>query len=186
MVNASLPFVFEPSNQWLGNDGWWSTFMVKIGTPPQEFQILPATNTQETWVPVPLACSSYNFSDCPQQRGASDSSSGFNSNRSSTWEKEGIYNLVSEAGLGYVGNGDYGFDTVELGESSRGGVKLQHQVVAGIVEEDFWVGLFGLGPKPANFSGFNDPRPSFMRSLVDQNLIPSLSYGYTAGAKYRK
>ena len=188
MVNASVPFIFEPSNQWLGNDGSWSTFLVRIGTPAQEFQILPATNVQETWVPVPQACAPYDPPDCPSLRGVGNRSvsGGFDSNRSSTWEKEGIYDLVSEQWLGYVGNGDYGFDTVELGELTRGSMKIEHQVVAGIVENDFYLGIFGLGPKPANFSGFNDPQPSFMRSLVNRNMIPSLSFGYTAGAKYSK
>jgi len=45
-------------------------------------------------------------------------------------------------------------------------------------------GMFGLGPKPTNFSDFNDPQPSYMWSLKNQSIIPSLSYGYTAGASY--
>lgn len=186
MINVPLPFIFEPSNQWLGHDGPWSTFLVKVGTPPQDFQILPATNVQETWVPLPQACATYDPTDCPQLRGAGNSSKGFDIDKSSTWKEEGIYDLVSERWLGYVGNGLYGFDTVELGESRRGRMQVKHQVVAGIVEKNFYLGIFGLGPKPSNFSDFNDPQPSFMRSLADQDLIPSLSYGYTAGAKYRK
>lgn len=47
------------------------------------------------------------------------------------------------------------------------------------------LGVFGLGPIPTNFSDFNDPQPSYMYSIKNQSLIPSLSYGYTAGAPYR-
>ncbi len=46
------------------------------------------------------------------------------------------------------------------------------------------LGVLGLGPKPTNFSDFNDPQPSFMHSLKNQSLIPSLSCGYYAGASY--
>lgn len=48
------------------------------------------------------------------------------------------------------------------------------------------LGVLGLGPKPTNFSDFNDPQPSFMHSLRNQSLIPSLSCGYYAGASYDK
>lgn len=185
MINEPLPYIFEPSHQWLGADGPWSTFMVSVGTPPQEFHILPATNVQETWVPLPQACALYN-SSCPYLRGIPDHSKsvGFATNQSTTWVREGIYDLLSEQNLGYSGNGLYGLDTVQLGNSTQRGPRLEHQVVAGIVDKDFWLGIFGLGPKPANFSDLNDPQPSYMRTLVDQKLIPSLSYGYTAGAKY--
>lgn len=47
-------------------------------------------------------------------------------------------------------------------------------------------GLFGLGPKPTNFTDFNEPQPSFMWTLRKQSIIPSLSYAYSAGAVYRK
>lgn len=185
MISEPLPYIFEPSNQWLGVDGSWSTFTVSLGTPPQEFEILPATNGQETWAPLPQACAQYGPA-CPYLRGVpvSSRSLGFDTAQSTTWTKDGIYDLVIEQNLGYDGNGLYGSDTVQLGNSTQGGPMLEHQVVAGIVDDDFWLGIIGLGPKPANFSSFNDPQPSFMRTLVDQKLIPSLSYGYTAGARY--
>ena len=184
MINGPVPYIFEPSHQWLGSDGPWSTFLVNVGTPPQTFHILPATNVQETWVPLPQACAQSSF-DCPELRGVPDvsTSTGFDINGSTSWIEAGTYNLVSEEVLGYYGNGLYGFDSVEIGNSTQHGPRLEHQVVAGIVDDDFWLGIFGLGPKPANFSTANDPQPSFMRTLVDQKLIPSLSYGYTAGSK---
>lgn len=87
-----------------------------------------------------------------------------------------------EANLGRdnAANGDYGFDTVGL-EDSPIGPTLPHQVVAGITTNEFWLGYLGLGPKPVNLTA---AIPSFMKNLADQNLIPSLSFGYTAGAKY--
>lgn len=187
--SISSPFVFEPSQQWDGNDGRWSTFIVRIGTPQQDFRILPATNTQETWVPIPEGCLSSDPTDCGNIRGAEpfkgEPSKGFKINESSTWVANGQYNLLSEENLNYLGNGKYGFDTVELGVQGSNELSLTGQVVAGIATKDFYLGIFGLGPKPANFTD-SDPKPSYMKTLVDKRLIPSLSFGYTAGAPYRK
>lgn len=36
-------------------------------------------------------------------------------NESSTWQDEGFYELDLELNLGYMGNGDFGYDTVSLG-----------------------------------------------------------------------
>lgn len=182
------PLVLQPSQLWDGNDGSWSTFIIRVGTPEQTFRILPATNGQETWVPVPQGCLLNDSNSCGHLRGAEPfkgaPSNGFQVNASSTWVANDFYTLGSEQNLNYSGNGEYGFDTVKLG-TQDGGLSLAGQVVAGIATKDFYLGIFGLGPKPANFSDFPDPKPSYMRTLVDKNLVPSLSFGYTAGAPYR-
>ena len=61
---------------------------------------------------------------------------------------------------------------------------MEKQVVAGIATQDFYLGSFGLGPKPVNFSNLEFPVTSFMMSLKNLGKIPSISYGYTAGASY--
>jgi hypothetical protein len=58
-------------------------------------------------------------------------------------------------------------------------------VVAGIATKDFYLGRLGLSPRAFNFTDFTHPQPSLLGSLVAQNLIPSASWGYTAGAYYR-
>jgi hypothetical protein len=62
---------------------------------------------------------------------------------------------------------------------------LNHTVVAEISTGDYLIGMLGLNPRPTNFSTFNDPQPSYLSLLYEQNIIPSLSYSYSAGAKYR-
>ncbi|KAK4542912.1 hypothetical protein LTR36_006101 [Oleoguttula mirabilis] len=114
--------------------------------------------------------------------------SGFANNESSTWDLIGLYTLdAQELQLGYSGNGLYGFDIVSLIDGNGSDVVLNQtkQVVAGVVDLDFWLGVFGLGPKSVNFTTFNDPIPNFMSDLVNSNQIPSLSWGYTAGTYYR-
>lgn len=98
---------------------------------------------------------------------------------------KGWYTTTVESNLGYNNKGEYGFDTVALGYQGSGGPSLGNQIVTGIATDDFYLGLFGLLPKPFNFTNYDDPYPSYLQTLKDNNEIPSISWAYTAGAKYR-
>ncbi|KAF2875185.1 aspartic peptidase domain-containing protein [Massariosphaeria phaeospora] len=179
------PFVFSPSQIWDGNDGSWSTFILRIGTPAQTFRVLPSTAGQEIFVPVPEGCLPSDPQNCGELRGVypfRGQQTGFQSNQSSTWKLIGLYDLVLERNLNYSGNGMYGLENVGL--MVDGDVTLENQIVAGIATKDFYLGILGLGPKPSNFSDFENPQPSLMQTLRDKDMIPSLSYAYTAGAPY--
>lgn len=183
------PFSFSPDQTWNGNAGSWSTFIVRVGTPPQDFHILPSTNNHELWIPVPAGCTSTDPPNCGSLRGAlpfhGTSSNGFLSDQSSSWEENGLFTLAIESAPNVSGNGDYGYDTVGLEVENSGGLTLEHQVVAGIATQDFYLGQLGLGPKPSNFTTLAQPVPSFLKNLVTSGLLPSFSYSYTAGARYR-
>ena len=91
-----------------------------------------------------------------------------------------------EANLGYSDTAAWGFDTVALGFSDAfGGPKLENQVIATFANDDYFIGTFGLNQQPTNFTNLTSPHPSFLTTLKAKNLIPSLSWGYTAGARYR-
>lgn len=47
------------------------------------------------------------------------------------------------------------------------------------------MGTLGLSQTPVNFTDPFDSRPSLITNLKSKSLIPSASYGYTAGASYR-
>lgn len=144
-------------------------------------RVLISTAGTATWVVVPEGCPAGGLSNCADLRGQA-----FNINASSTWKFKNYYGLVLESNLGYAGSGEFGFDKVGLGWQGSAGPVLDHQVIAGIASEDFWLGSFGLTPRPTNFTDFNDPQMSYMQTLKNQSLIPSLSWAYTAGAPYRK
>lgn len=72
-----------------------------------------------------------------------------------------------------------------MGWKGSNGPILEHQIVAGISTNDFWLGYLGLNPRPTNFTNFRDPQQSFMQTLKNKSMIPSLSWSYTAGAAYR-
>ena len=163
-----------------GDDGPWSSFTLRIGTPAQDVRVMISTAGQETWVVLPEGCPASD-SSCPDQRGQT-----YIMNSSSTWHQTGFYELYIEQNLNITGNAQVGNETVGLGLQGSGGPTLNDQIVGGIATTDFWVGMFGINPKPTNFTTLDEGQASYMTSLKDQNMIPSLSVGYTAGNQYRE
>jgi hypothetical protein len=100
-----------------------------------------------------------------------------------------------ENNLGYsTVDGNFGLDSVGLGVTSDTNLTFPNQVIAEILEPEtdpalsnqFYLGTFGLGTQPTNFTTFTDPHPSFFTALKTANSIPSYTWSYTAGAQYRK
>lgn len=175
------PISFPPAQNWEGIDGSWNTFSLLVGTPPQTVRVEISTASQQTWVVAPRGCEGIDLENCPENRGRI-----FESNESSTWEERGRFKLGLVTNLGYDGDADYGFDVVTLGGQGENGPTMEGTTVGTFGAEDFWFGHFGVNPKPTNFSSMNEPSPSYMSLLKDAGLIPSLSFGYTAGAQYRR
>ena len=182
------PLSIRPTQQFDGNDGPWSSFPVEIGTPPQTVRALISTASSQTWAVDPQGCQPSDAANCSVSRGGF-----FQSNDSSTWSpnnevNNGLYPLVLEEHLNVTGNstvGSYGYDTVALPGQGRGMLELDHQVVADIATKDYYLGLFGLSPKPVALPDTSTEIPSFLSNLNQSRLIPSLSWSYTAGNQYR-
>lgn len=184
-----VPLAIEPSGQWIGIDGNWSSFALMVGTPGQSFLTLPATGTNVIWVPVPEGCSGLEeiLPDCGASRGvlttSGPESNGFNTNASATWNQTGLYGLPVEQSLfDQAQNGLYGLETVVFGQPQT--AALENQVVAGISSADLWVGAVGLGAPPAQFTERGESVPSLLSATKNASLAPSVSFGYTAGASY--
>ena len=67
---------------------------------------------------------------------------------------------------------------------------MDQQLLSAVATQDLFVGSLGLSSRPISFKSEiegqpPDTRQSLITSLKNQNLIPSVSYGYTAGASYR-
>ncbi|KAH6670102.1 aspartic peptidase domain-containing protein [Halenospora varia] len=185
-----VPLVVPPSQSWDGVDGKWSSLALSVGTPPQNVRVIVSTNSPQTIVPLPLGCTIDPVPvGCAYGRGGL-----FNPNLSSTWKDQGLFgingnNVGFEANLGYTQNADYGLETLGVGYVASGasGPILVNQTVSAIATySPFYLGIFGLGTQPVNYTNIgNFSAPSFFTSLRSQNLIPSLSWSYTAGAKYQ-
>ena len=165
-----------------GDDGQWSSFSLRLGTPEQVVRVLPSTSGYNVIVALPGACNTTsNPSACISSRAGV-----FDPSKSTTWQGEGDFGLGIQTNLGYGSdNGDFGLDEVGLGIVSNPNLTFSSQVIGGIVTDDFYIGYFGLGTQPTNFTNFTDPHPSFFTALKENEQSPSFTWSYTAGAKYR-
>ena len=192
--SVPAPIRVAPDDTWMGIDGSWNTFSIRLGSPQEKLQVLISTASEQIWTIYPQACianitdpntnkTQYNaFStDCETSRGHL-----FNTSQSKTWHQKGYFQLSLERRLDIVGNGLYGFDSVGLGLEGEEGPSVQNATISTMITTNFWLGHIGLDPKPTNFSIVEDPVPSYLMNLFSQKNIPSLSFGYTAGAKYRE
>ena len=131
------------------------------------------------WVPL---CNETTSTDC---RGQQDGL--FSYNDSSTWEEKGKYKLPrqAETSLGYSGTSLVGFDNVILDGTRSGGPSITNSMITNVVDKSFVLSHLGLNHQPLNFSTFDDQYPSLLTSLFEDKKIPSLTWSYTAGARYR-
>ncbi|KAL8676315.1 MAG: hypothetical protein Q9186_007162 [Xanthomendoza sp. 1 TL-2023] len=107
-------------------------------------------------------------------------------NDSSTWQPNGFWQLGNERNLGVFANGLFGNDTLGLGIQGSGGPILTDQIMAVIGTERVYLGMFAVNPKRTNYTGIAEQgQASYMTNLKNQSLIPSVTFGYTAGAPYR-
>ena len=178
--NLPAPLSIAPDHNWDGIDGKWSSFTLRVGTPTQTVRTFLSFSVYQTWVVIPLGCSAAADKDsCAEDRGWL-----FDNGTSSTWDYVGIYRFLVGENLGIYGNGLTGFDTVGLGGLGEGGPTVDNTTIIAYAGYSYYLGMFGINPKPSNFT-FTDPVPSLMTQLKEQRKIPSVSFGYTAGAHYR-
>ena len=164
-----------------GNDGPWSSFVVRVGTPAQDVRTFVSTSSQISWIVLQGQGCRLNDGVCAEARGGL-----YNMNTSSTWRPNGFWQLGNERNLGIYANGLFGNDTIGLGIQGSGGPTLEDQIMAVIRTEEIYVGMFAVNPKRTNYTGITEQgQASYMTTLKNQSLIPSVSLGYTAGASYR-
>jgi len=138
-------------------------------------------------VPAIGGCPPYGPTGCNDTTGSNTRGGIFDSSKSLTYTRQSRFSLYSEEYLGYNIEGDLGFDDVTLGLQGSGAPEASHSLVAGIQDWNLsWFGILGLNPRPVNLTDMNNPQPSLMQLLNDTEKIPSVSWGYTAGAPYRK
>ncbi|KAL2356310.1 aspartic peptidase domain-containing protein, partial [Cryomyces antarcticus] len=91
-----------------------------------------------------------------------------------------LNNLFDESVGSHVGR-----DTIGL-QLQDSVVSVDREVIAGTpMKKDLHLGQLGLGTGYSNFPGYEQPLPPLLWTMKNQSLIPSLSYGYTAGASYK-
>lgn len=173
LTPTPAPVSVNFGTDFFGTDGFWSAAQIRVGTPEQYLWAYPSTISSETWVIGPDGCAG--AAVCQAERGGL-----FYANQSTTYNELGDYQLgYNPLGLA-TGSGDYGLDTISISDS----VSTPSQVIATVTSLDTWLGEFGLGVKETRFEGTTNYL-SFISTLVqNESVIPSHSYGYTAGAHY--
>jgi hypothetical protein len=107
---------------------------------------------------------------------------------SSTWRDLGLYYFTVDKQLGNYGYGDYGLESLTFGST---GVTLPSALISVFNGSgptnttSYFDGMFGVGITPGTFNG-TVPLPAINALVEQEAAIPSHSYGYTAGAVYRK
>ena len=127
------------------------------------------------------------FSNNLKSPGAANPSTaiGFQHNQSSTWDMVGNKTLESRTNATVLSRGFYGMDVVAIGPNPEASLTTgRTSVIAGISAKPFYLGLLGL--RPTEDSRFNESAPSFLSLMKESNKIPSMSFGYAAGAAYRR
>lgn len=189
------PYNVPPSQQFDGNDGSWSTFAISVGVPGQDFRVLPSTKSGITYVIPPEGCNQpTDPTNCANLRGAevfgSTQNTGFQVEKSTHWSAIGQYGVDLEDALNMTAEGLFGYDQVALGPAADTSTNnnillLDRQVVAAVADMDYFMGVLPLGQAESSFSSLSEPQRSLMWNLRNSSRIPSMSYAYTAGAKYR-
>lgn len=129
---------------------------------------------------LPQGCAAGDKS-CPTARGGI-----FNPNSSSTWSPYTYFELPIEKNLYGLVTGFFGNDTLNLTTQGSPGPSLENQVIGGLAVQKYYLGMLGVNPKATKVSASDSGQSSYITSLKAQNLIPSVSFGFTAGAAYRE
>ena len=183
MAPSSALVLGGSHNKWIGGAGSWSTIPIGIGEPPQWLYMSPSTVGSELWAVAPEACSSNRTTsataDCQASRG------GVLYNNQSSTRVSDTTDTIPDSEFFYPSVGEYGFDTITINSTvgNNTPISIEHQTVASFSGLSFWMGMLGLGIEPVALDD-RDSHPTILRSLKAQSVIPSLSYGYTAGAYY--
>lgn len=107
----------------------------------------------------------------------------YNPQESSDWSPLGTWQLGLSY-LGYDGNGNYGRDVINTQSPlSDDPFTMDGVLIATINTTNYLNGLFGLGITQSNFNGTVADSP-LTQAVGTYGLIPSYSFGYTAGAYY--
>ena len=107
---------------------------------------------------------------------------------SSTWQPLGSFELGIDKELGNYGYADYGLDSLAMGTT---GPSIASSIIgpfngtSTINATYYSTGFFGVGVNSGTFNKNVHPTP-LLNALSQQGKIPGNSFGFTAGAHYRK
>lgn len=166
--------MFSPSGR-DGDEGRWSSFSVALGTPAQNIRMLISTSNSASWAVLPPRDSVCQREKCNDEEGTV-----FEPRNSSSWRRSGSDTYENNTCV-------VGTDDLRIGSAGNAsGPILRAQTIVGCQTAiPSSIGMLGLSPFFAGNSTNSSSLRGILQSLRSSNLIPSMSYSYTAGASYR-
>jgi hypothetical protein len=186
-----MAYRIAASRKWMGNDGPWSTFTIRVGSPPQALEVLPASSASFSLVVLEEGCPPDVTASCKTLRGnvldprdlttwtplrlQDDSSYGilpFPAQQALLPEQ-----IASEVAVNPI--------SLDVWAESSSSIYLEGQLLAGYATKTPFLGLLGL-------SGFQSypltkatPYNSTLQILKNNSDVSGLTWAYTAGANYK-
>jgi hypothetical protein len=179
------------SRKWMGNDGPWSTFSIRVGSPPQALEVLPASSASFSLVVLEEGCINTGPADCEALRG-----NVLDTKYLSTWTpilaadgSRYLYvpfpaqeillpeQIASEIAVNPI--------SLDVWGDTQNTIFLGGQLLAGYASSIPFLGLLGLSGFQSYPLNGSDPYNSTLQTLKNNSAVSGLTWGYTAGAKYR-
>lgn len=184
-----------PSRHWMGNDGPWSTFNIKVGSQSELLEVLPASSLSLTLVVLPEGCPS------DEQRQANCNASRGNildTQDVSNWKPlkaangapylyvslPGVQPLLEENITSSISPNTLGLPWYGS-NSTDNAMPLENQLIAGYAAKTPFLGLLGLSGWPSHPVTPDISYNSTLQTLRNRSSISGLTWAYTAGAKYK-
>ncbi|THC95062.1 hypothetical protein EYZ11_005457 [Aspergillus tanneri] len=164
------PVSVAPAISWYGYDGTWSAVNILSGSNLSTNTVFPSTVDRNSQLIGARSCETPLVPDCSSKRGGL-----FSANESTTWKGSGKHAASKDSSTQEY----FGSDALYLGVQ-----EFTEDPILIVNDTDTWVGSLGLavdmGDRDGAF-GFSVMETAF----INTSVVPSSSYGYTAGAYYR-
>jgi hypothetical protein len=202
-------FSVQPSLKFDAQDGNWSTFAISVGSSdsggPQTFRVVVSTLSLELWLFTPNSCVQTDSnaptppSDCAYRRGIGyyngGQSTGYAGNRSTTRTGGsriepidlGNENLDPKTTYGEAASGVIWEDNFSMSSSTSPTTTRNASIpIVAIDDPESLYRLCSIGVGVGVRQVENVNWNSTVSTMAAAGTIPSRSWGYTAGAYYRK
>ena len=188
-----MAYRIAASRKWMGNDGPWSTFSIRVGSPPQPLEVLPASSASLSLVVLEQGCyRKEDPADCSTLRGNL-----LDTGNLSTWNP-----LRADNGQPYLEvlfpaeevvlpnqiASEIAVNSISLdvwGGDSANSVFLENQLLAGYAVSWPFVGLLGLSGRETYPTNATTSFKSPLQTLKNTSTVSGLTWAYTAGANYK-
>jgi hypothetical protein len=186
-----MAYRIATSGKWMGNDGPWSTFSIRVGSPPQALEVLPASSASFSLVVLEEGCPFEAPASCEALRG-----NVLDTGNLSSWtpilSADGsryVYlpfpaqaivlpeQIASEVAINPI--------SLDVWGDTQNAITLGGQLLAGYATKTPFLGLLGLSGFQSYPLTQTTPYNSTLQTLKNNSAVSGLTWAYTAGANYK-